>query len=165
MRALAIVLTLLGAVTIAAQEQGPFNDTIYVVRYGLDVRVTDSWGKAIDDLKPEDFTVMIDGKPATVESASWVALGLSAPSVESAEEDEPDDDMAEPEPIAPADTSRSIVLFIQTDFARVSMRVLGQMKFTLRIDDLLKPGTYSLKVRVNRRGATVQAPAFIVHGR
>ena len=35
---------------------------------------------------------------------------------------------------------------------------------TLRIDDLLKPGQYPLSVRVNRKGAEVQAPAYVVHG-
>ena len=225
MRATAILLTLLTGAAAFAQEQEPepepFSETIFVVRYALDVRVVDSYGNAIDDLAPEDFIVKVGKSTAHVEGAQWVSLGRR--SIDREEKLVPEHEEDEEEAIEEPEIPRSIVLFIQTDFARNSMRILGQMKFnyiaddipvislthgiggqlsfglaataaatggfyaglqdfgsqavtrvkgalaghyalTLRIDDLLKPGQYPLSVRVNRKGAEVQAPAYVVHG-
>ena len=156
MRTLTMAMVFLAAVATFAQtpEQEPehdpqdpqsFAETIFVVRYALDVRVTDSWGHAIDDLKAEDFIVKIGGKTAHVESATWVGQGLRAKPPEPAETD--DEAFADYESFdaqifgdqpAPESEQRSIVLFIQTDFSRVSERVLGQMKFGKLADKILK---------------------------
>jgi hypothetical protein len=142
MRPLTIAILLLAATAAFAQEQEeePYSETIFVVRYALDVRVTDSFGKAIDDLDAEDFIVKIGGKPAHVEAATWMAQGRHERAGEDMVfEDEVLEDEVErtdePEP-------RSIVILIQTDFDRVSERVLGQMKFIRlsgKILKLLKP--------------------------
>jgi len=49
--------------------------------------------------------------------------------------------------------------------SRVEGALAGHYALTLRIDDLLKPGQYPLDIRVTRKGADVQAPPFVVHGR
>ena len=141
MRALAILLSLLGVTAAFAQEQQeePFTETIFVIRYALDVRVVDSYGNAIDDLKPEDFTVRIGKQTAIVETAEWISFGQRA--VEKTKPDDrllPDEENepSEEEPEAPP-PARSIVLFIQTDFARNSMRVIGQMQFHAIADDII----------------------------
>ena len=136
MRALAIVLSLLAATAVFAQEEPddvPFTETIFVVRYTLDVRVVDSYGNAISDLKPEDFTVTVGKKKAHVEGADWISMGVR--SIDREEDVVLEEEAEEPqEPTAP----RSIVLFIQTDFARNSMRILGQMKFNYVADDIIE---------------------------
>jgi hypothetical protein len=132
MRALAVVLSLLAVTPVIAQEV-PFGETIFVVRYALDVRVVDSYGNAIDDLKPEDFTVKIGKSVAHVEGAQWVALGQRRIEREENLDPEAEEQQAIEEPEQP----RSIVLFIQTDFARNSMRILGQMKFNYVADDII----------------------------
>ncbi len=144
MRAAAILLSLLTVTAALAQEQEPepelaYGETIFVVRYALDVRVVDSYGNAIDDLKPEDFTVKVGKSVAHVEGAQWVSLGQRAiareekivPEEEEEEEEEEERGIAEPR------QPRSIVLFIQTDFARNSVRILGQMKFNYVADDII----------------------------
>ena len=136
MRAIAILLSLLAATALFAQEEPddvPFSETIFVVRYTLDIRVVDSYGNAISDLKPEDFTVTVGKKPAHVEGADWVSMGVRAIERDTDEELLPEDEDAPQEPPAP----RSIVLFIQTDFARNSVRILGQMKFNYVADDII----------------------------
>jgi len=145
MRTLTIALLFLAATAVFAQEvqeQDPFIETIFVVRYALDVRVTDSHGRAIDDLEAADFIVTIGGKTAHVEGAAWVRTGHQPKFAELSEvEDEVlDDDEAldESTPDEIADEQRSILLFIQTDFSRVSERVLGQMRFNHLSDDILE---------------------------
>jgi hypothetical protein len=148
MRTLTIAMLLLAATAAFAQEQPegleevPYSETIFVVRYALDVRVTDSYGKAIDDLEAEEFIVRIGGKPAHVETATFMAQGRRAQLQQDDEalDDEALDDEVFDEEVTNESESeqRSIVLFIQTDFSRVSGRVLGQMKFNYFADKLLE---------------------------
>jgi hypothetical protein len=147
MRRLTIAMLFLASTAAFAQqepeelEQEPYSETIFVVRYALDVRVTDSFGKAIEDLDAEDFVVRIGGKPAHVEAATWVGQGRRAQlQNDAAVEDDafvdevPDEEVMDES----APEQRSIVLFIQTDFSRVSDRVLGQMRFNYFADKVLK---------------------------
>ena len=145
-RSLTTAMFVLAATAAFAQqepeelEQEPYSETIFVVRYALDVRVTDSFGKAIEDLEAEDFVVRIGGKPAHVEAATWMAQGRRAQLHAEAVEDAifPDEILDEEVMDASAPEQRSIVLFIQTDFSRVSDRVLGQMRFNYFADKVLK---------------------------
>ncbi len=135
MRVITILLSLLAVTAAFAQEQDdePFAETIYIVRYTLDVRVVDSYGNAIDDLKPEDFTVTVGKKKAHVEGADWISLGARANDYKNDSRTEEEEEEALPRSSEP----RSIILFIQTDFARNSVRVLGQMKFNYVADDII----------------------------
>lgn len=142
MRPLTILLSLLVATAVFAQEQNPetpFGETIYVVRYGLDVRVVDDSGNPIEGLKPEDFTVRLGKTTVQVEGADWVSLGQSRAAIAqrnaagATEAGPADEQQAMPE-----QGPRSIVLLIQTDFARNSMRIVGQMQFNYIADDIIE---------------------------
>jgi VWFA-related protein len=117
MRRLPIVFTLLIATGVHAQ----FDESITVERILLDVRVTDASGNPITDLDIADFEVKIDGKKAEVLSAEWIA-DVRAWDLDALESDEAFDDTA-------ARRGRLFVVFVQTDFARNSARVRGQLHF------------------------------------
>jgi hypothetical protein len=103
---------LLLAFPLVAEDAPQYGETIDVVRYVIPARVVDPQGRAIDDLTPADFTASIGGKPAVVESVEWLGSGERS--------------LAEG---ATAAEGRLIVMFVQTDFARAPMRVLGQLRF------------------------------------
>jgi VWFA-related protein len=128
---------LLPALLIAAAStvRAQYNEAITVSRALVDVRVTDSLGNAITTLGPADFDVRIDGKPAVVESATWI--DEDAPRVfadETVDEaaGETDATLVLPPP------GRLLVFFIQTDFARNRVRLQGQMNFRHYAEDLIE---------------------------
>ena len=119
------------AALLFALQQPQLQEQITVERVIVDARVTDYQGNPIAGLKPSDFKVKIDGKPAKVEAADWIA--------DTAAQREIDETTAEatavPAPAAPAPaapalprTGRLLVFLFQTDFARNSARIRGQMK-------------------------------------
>ena len=124
---------MLDALLLAAamQQQPKVQEAITVERVIVDARVTDAAGDPIAGLKPSDFRVRIDGKPAVVESADWIA--------DTAAKREIDETLAPATTTAPAPPSRGrlLIFFFQTDFARNSVRVRGQMKILLLQDDWL----------------------------
>src|SRR5262245_8720373 len=67
-----LILTL--AAVAAAQSQPTFRSGVDLIR--LDVSVVDKSGQPVTDLRPEDFTVRIDGAPRTVSFAKF--YGASA---------------------------------------------------------------------------------------
>lgn len=141
---LAVVVSLLATTALFAQEQEEpqdrFGETIFIVRYTLDVRVVDSYGNAINDLKPDDFTVKVGKHTAIVEDADWIDHGVGrAKALVDKEDEELEGEAEERDPALPKlPDSRSIILFIQTDFARNSMRILGQMKFNFIADEIIE---------------------------
>jgi VWFA-related protein len=68
------VFSVLCASVVAQQLQEPprFRSSVEVT--SLDVTVVDDRGRPLVDLKPEDFTVRIDGNPRKVVSAEWISL-------------------------------------------------------------------------------------------
>ena len=113
------------AALLFALQQPKLQEQITVERVIVDARVTDSTGNPLTGLKPSDFRVKIDGKPAVVESADWIA--------DTAAQREVDETIAQSTTTAPAPPpqpppGRLLVFFFQTDFARNNARVLGQMK-------------------------------------
>src|SRR5881275_1852868 len=117
----------------ALQEPPKMQEQITVERVIVDARVTDGTGNPIAGLKPSDFRVRIDGKPAVVESVDWIA--------DTAAQREVDETIASPDSPAPSSAApsrgRLLIFFFQTDFARNSVRVRGQMKVLLLQDDWL----------------------------
>ena len=117
---------------MAAQVQ----EQITVERILVDARVTDYQGDVVLGLKPSDFTVKVDGKIANVESVEWI------PETAAQREIAGLDDAAPPPTSTNADVPRGrlFIYFIQTDFARNTARVSGQMSFlsyaAQMIDDL-----------------------------
>jgi VWFA-related protein len=124
MRMIAGLLLLFGAGSAAAQFRGE----ITVTRFLLDARVTDSRGNPVPDLAPEDFLVTIGGEVAEVESAEWI-------------EDVPSAPVEVPVGSAPAGAppapGRLFVLFAQTDHARESFRLRGQINFILEAEKMI----------------------------
>src|ERR1043166_1235500 len=98
------------------QQQPKVQEQITVERVIVDARVTDGNGNAIRDLKASDFRVRIDGKPAVVESADWIA--------DTAAQREIDETLAPettstPAPAsAPQSRGRPLLLFFSTAFPR-----------------------------------------------
>jgi VWFA-related protein len=89
--------------------------------------VTDSRGNPIMGLKPSDFRVKIDGKPAAVESVEWI--GEASPPGE--ERDGEAGVRGDPP------RGRLLIFFFQTDFARNHPRLAGQMKLLQLTDEWL----------------------------
>src|SRR5688572_4976655 len=90
---------------------------ITVERILLDLYVTDSRGEPIDDLRPSNFKVHIDGVPAEIDAVEFV--DMTAPI--DLDEVHPDSDLVD------RPRGRLLVFFFQTDFAREKSRVPGQM--------------------------------------
>ena len=96
---------------------------ITVERYLLDLYVTDDRGEPIDDLRPMNFRVRLDGKPAEVEAVEFVDTTLPRTDVPIAGDESEDVDLEPPRP-----RGRLLILFFQTDFQREKSRIGGQMK-------------------------------------
>jgi VWFA-related protein len=136
MRRLAALLALL-AIPAAAQ----FRDSITVARLLVDVRITDFDGDAITDLTAEDFEVTLGGQNAEVLSATWIDDTLpDRPDSQTTRQ--PDDPITgQPDhrpPTARQPDGRLLVYFIQTDFARASERIRGQMHFLHYAEEMVE---------------------------
>jgi len=75
---LASVLAAMVTLRVDAQQQAQqpappvFRSSVELT--SIDVSVVDDRGRAVGDLKPEDFTVRVDGSPRRVVNADWVGL-------------------------------------------------------------------------------------------
>ena len=121
------MLALLLSAALAAQVQ----ETITVERVLVDLRVTDDAGEPVADLTPADFVVRIGGKQAVVESVEFVRDVVGSPL------SEPSRDTAQTTDNRQPTTGRTIVLFVQTDFARHPTRTHGQLNFLRYADDMI----------------------------
>jgi VWFA-related protein len=123
---LAALLTLVAGMPIAQEIR--VREHVEVRRVLLEVRVVDGRGDPILGLAPADFKVLVDDRPAVLESVEWVsgtepyAEGLS-----------PGEAATVGGPVAPP--GRLIVYFFQTDFATV--RLSGLMHMKLKAIELL----------------------------
>jgi VWFA-related protein len=130
---------LVAALLFAAQAQQPYQEKIVVERILVDARVTDSYGNPITGLLPADFRVLIDGKPAKVESADWIPETAAGRELADIDKPQPQVNTSLDEPAPPG---RLFIFFFQTDFARNKSRVAGQMEILQKIDaflDFLEP--------------------------
>jgi VWFA-related protein len=127
-RALAAALAAVAAVSGSghAQEPKPFTERVDVQRVLLDVRVTDGSGQPLEDLGTSDFVVRIDGKPARVESATWVTGALRSDEGSAVSSDAPaTSTAAATTPIE----GRLVVFLIQKDLE--PSRIVGLMRLLL----------------------------------
>ena len=124
-----IVLTLVLSFPLAAQVQ----EQITVERILVDARITDYNGDMILGLTPSDFTVKVDGKIANVESVEWIPETAAQRVIAGM------DDAAPPVTTTNADVpkGRLFIYFIQTDFARNTSRISGQMSFLSYADQMI----------------------------
>jgi VWFA-related protein len=118
---LAVLVVVRAATPAVAQtpQQPQFTDRLDVDRLVVDVRALDGMGRAIPELAAEDFAVRISGKPARVESATWVGAGAVSP--------EPGGG-AFPDGVIPH--GRLIVLLFQKDLE--PRRIAGLMRMLFR---------------------------------
>jgi len=121
---LAVVLAIgtVLAVSGQAQEPKPFTERVDVQRVLLDVHVTDGVGQPLENLVASDFRVRIGGKPARVESATWVAGALRDETAAAL--------LRSPAATAPvAVEGRLIVFLIQKDLE--PSRIIGLMRLLI----------------------------------
>jgi VWFA-related protein len=124
------VIALLLAMNASAQVQ----EQITVERILVDTRVTDDRGNPITGLKAADFKVRVDGKPANVESVEWIPETAAARELASIDAAITDVNTTLDQP---APHGRLLIFFYQTDFARNSSRIAGQMQTVVNADDWL----------------------------
>lgn len=142
--AVAFVLTgflfLGGAVAAASlpkpqDPQQSFEDEISVSLVEMVVRVVDTWGKPIPNLKPEDFRVRVGKEEVPVAGLDWVSaedgelLALPARKTQVDEEEEDEVTVALPRP------GRLVVFFVQADLNPT--RISGQLRMRSRTRELL----------------------------
>ena len=121
---LAVVFVTLTAGPAPGQEPAkPYTERVDVHRVLLDVRVTDGLGQPIEGLTAADFAVRIDGKPARVESASWVTGALRSEGFMPTPAGTP------AAATTPAIEGRLVVFLIQKDLEPT--RILGLMRLLL----------------------------------
>jgi VWFA-related protein len=130
----ALLLLPVAAGPTPAAQQLQVREHVEVPRVILDVRVVDSRGDPILGLSAEDFRVLFDRHPATLESVEWIsgtepfAEGLT-----------PKEAAAIGGPAAPA--GRLIVYFFQADFASVRLNgLMGLKARAIHLLDTLTPG-------------------------
>jgi VWFA-related protein len=121
-------------IALLAMAPQQYQEKIIVERILIDARVTDSHGNPIVGLTPADFQVLIDGKKAKVESAEWIPETAAAR--ELADIDRPQPEVNTSMNVPPPQ-GRLFVFFFQTDFARNTARVAGQMEILQKIDSFL----------------------------
>jgi len=127
-------MTAVGIALLATSLHAQVQEQITVERILVDTRVTDDHGNPITGLKAGDFKVRVDGKPATVESIEWIPETAAA-----REQATIDAAIAEVNTSLdqPAPRGRLLIFFYQTDFARNSTRIAGQMQTVVNADDWL----------------------------
>jgi VWFA-related protein len=125
--AVALALGLSAQALAQTPQQPQFTDRVDVARVIVDARALDSMGRAIEGLTAEDFTVRIGGKPARVESASWVgAASAETPAVGS---------VAAGLPAGAVPRGRLIVFLFQKDLE--PRRIAGLMRMLFRARTVL----------------------------
>src|SRR5262245_1628094 len=76
LRSILVIVIAVGAlavvVTAQQQELPRFRSSVELTP--MDVGVYDDRGRPVEDLKPEDFTVRVDGTPRRVVNATWIPL-------------------------------------------------------------------------------------------
>jgi VWFA-related protein len=125
-----LIALLLFATPLTAQVQ----EQITVERILVDARVTDDHGNPITGLKAADFHVKVDGKPATVESIEWIPETAAARELAEIDSGIADVNTSLDQP---APKGRLLIFFYQTDFARNSTRIIGQMQQVVNANDWL----------------------------
>jgi VWFA-related protein len=105
-------------VAAAQPPQAPYREHVEVTRVLIDARVVDRAWRPIRDLGPGDFVVKVDGRPARVESAEWMA-GVGHAAREASQGSE------SASPVRPPD-GRLVVFVFQKDLE--SSRIVGLMR-------------------------------------
>jgi VWFA-related protein len=128
--AASVILALLVFASWANGQEIRTRAEITVERIIIDAHVIDPKGNPIEDLRPSDFRVRIDGKPAEVEAVEWIPAERDVlPQI------------VDEEPASTPPPGRLLIFFFQTDFQRA--RVRGQMRmisYAIQFLETLLPG-------------------------
>jgi VWFA-related protein len=155
-RSSAILLALVAAFAQTPQPTAP--DTVIRINVNLvqvDAVVTDSGGKAVTDLKPEDFEVLQDGKRQQITNFSYISThdpGTARPKpAPAARKGAPP---VPPARIKPQDVRRTVALVV--DDLGLSFESIGRVRGSLKkfVDNEMQPGDL---VAVIRTGAGIGA--------
>jgi VWFA-related protein len=140
-----LLLATLFASLFATNTLAQYTETITVSRVVLDLRVTKLSGEPVTDLEPEEFTILIGGKPSRVASVTWIDDAVFDDGSDAAvvpEDMDPEEAAAlaelQEQAAATAPQGRLFVAFVQTDFSRASARVRGQLKFRSYAKELVE---------------------------
>src|SRR3979411_748810 len=130
---LVTVAVFLAAIPIKSQDKKPTPDDDDVIKVtsnlvSLDVIVKDKKGKAITDLKPEDFTVFENGVPQKIQFFDSTLTSGSAAGQPTTEPDS-----TEPKPHPPSGFPRNIIALVldgqSTELANLKHVREGTMKY------------------------------------
>jgi VWFA-related protein len=128
--AAAALAALIAIPGVGAQQPPRFGERVDVARIIVDARVLDDRGNAVPGLTADDFKIRIDGKPARVETATWV--GGTDPDLDAA--------LLESTPLqgagAPIGTGRLVVFLFQKDLE--PSRIVGLMRMLFKSRDFLE---------------------------
>ncbi len=117
---------------LTASAFAQVEERINVERIIVDTRVTDDRGNPITGLTAKDFRVRIDGKPAIVASSEWIPETAVERDLATSQIADVNSTLDQPAP-----RGRLLLFFYQTDFARNSSRVAGQMQTVVNASDWL----------------------------
>jgi VWFA-related protein len=112
---------------LLAQDPPRHVERVEVARVLVDARAVDQAGQRILGLTADNFQVRIDGKPARVESAQWVAGALASISAEA----DPRDRFLQ----VPPPEGRLVVLLFQKSYE--TSRIVGFMRMLLDLRPFL----------------------------
>jgi VWFA-related protein len=128
-------------------QQRPFVERVEVARVLVDARVFDDRGRPIRDLQPSDFAVKIDGKAARVESAEWVGAFEDSAEPSEVKVREAQGRTADQRvPTQAGSRGHLVVFLVQKDLE--ARRILGLMRISQLLDELLRPLTSADRVAV-----------------
>jgi|GEM_PF-435887 len=111
----------------AARGSGPFGETIDVRLSSLRVRALDPSGFVMDDLKPEELELRVNGEVIAVEALEWVES--ASPQI-----DLPPEILAR-EGIVVAPPGKLVIFFVQADLE--PSRAYGQLRLMPRVRELI----------------------------
>jgi VWFA-related protein len=142
----AMVLPMLWLCVLQAQEPSPPPATVFSVGTTLiqiDSVATDSKGRQVTNLTPEDFQVLVDGKAQRVTHFSYIHLDspdVNKPSLSAEALHQPLPSANPADVIKPADVRRSMVLVV--DDLSLSFESMYSVRQTLTkfIDEQMQPG-------------------------
>jgi VWFA-related protein len=131
---------------LQAQEPAPPPATVFSVSTTLvqiDSVVTDSRGHQVDNLKADDFQVLVDGKPQPITNFSYVHLDspdVNRPSLSPQALRKPLPSANPADVLKPGDVRRSMVLVV--DDLSLSFESMHSVRQTLRkfVDEQMQPG-------------------------
>lgn len=121
----------------------------------VDAVVTDSQGRQVTTLQPDDFEIVVDGKPQKITHFSYVNVAPEAPPVAKKPPSTPELPGANP-PLRPQDVRRTIVLMV--DDLGLSFESMAFVRYSLLkfVNQQMQPGDLVAVCRSGAGAGTLQ---------